>query len=133
VRLIAVAVFVLTMAVVSLTAHHSITAVYDSSRQVRVEGTIARFRFVNPHPYVELTAQGAGGVAQGWHLEMDNRVELAGVGMTADTLQPGDRVVVTGSASRTEARAMYVRTLVRPADGFTYEQVGTSPRITRRK
>ena len=51
--------------------------------------------------------------------------------MTAETLKPGDRLVVTGSQSRTEPRNLYVRKLVRPADGFEYEQVGASPVVRK--
>ena len=63
---------------------------------------------------------------------MDNRFELAGIGMTGDTLKPGDRVVVTGSLGRTEPRTLYIRRLDRPADGFRYEQVGSRPRVGNR-
>ena len=60
---------------------------------------------------------------------MDNRFELADIGMTSATLKPGDRVVVTGSLGRTEPRTLYIRQLDRPADGFRYEQVGSRPRV----
>ena len=60
---------------------------------------------------------------------MDNRFELADIGMTSETLKPGDRVVVTGSLGRTEPRTLYIRQLDRPADGFRYEQVGSRPRV----
>ena len=33
-------------------AHHSIAGVYDSTRQVTVEGIVTEFHFVNPHPFV---------------------------------------------------------------------------------
>ena len=62
---------------------------------------------------------------------MDNRFELIGVGMNAESLKPGDRVTVTGSASRERAEALYVMRLDRRSDGFRYEQVGTSPRVRR--
>ena len=108
-------------------AHHSIARVYDSSRQVTIEGTVDTFHFVNPHPFLVL--DGDGGAAAQWRLEMDNRSELAQVGMTDGTLRPGDRIIVTGSLSRTHSQSLYVRRLERPADGFGYEQVGNSPRI----
>jgi hypothetical protein len=63
---------------------------------------------------------------------MDNRSELAAAGMTVDSLRFGDVVQVTGSPSRSEAHALYVQKLTRPSDGFSYEQVGSSPRVTRR-
>jgi hypothetical protein len=114
-----------------VSAHHSIVGVYDASQSVTIDATVTQFRFVNPHPSLVVEVS-EGGRAQPWHLELDNRRELAAVGMTAETLRPGDRVVVTGSRSRTERRSLYVRRLVRPSDGFEYEQVGTSPRIKTR-
>jgi hypothetical protein len=108
-------------------AHHSISAVYDSTRQQRIEGVVAEFQFVNPHPFVIVTVDAGSG--ESWRLEMDNRFELVGVGMTSDTLKPGDRIVVTGSLGRTEPRTLYIRQLDRPADGFRYEQVGSRPRV----
>src|SRR5688500_3645580 len=112
-------------------AHHSIAGVYDASRQVKLEGIVSPFQFVSPQPFVELDVQGAAGKAQRWRLTMDNRFELSGVGRTADTLRPGDRVVVTGSAARDNSQSLYIRALERPADGFLYEQVGSSPRVRR--
>jgi hypothetical protein len=109
-------------------AHHSISAVYDTTRPQRIEGVVAAFQFVNPHPFVIVTVGGEGG-SESWRLEMDNRFELAGIGMTSDTLRPGDRVVVTGSPGKLDSRALYVRRLDRPMDGFRYEQVGSRPRV----
>lgn len=119
----------LVLASLAAQAHHSISGVYDGARQQRLEAVVAEFRFVNPHPFVIVTVQ-ADGAEESWRLEMDNRFELADVGMTDSTLKPGDRVVVTGSLGRTEPRTMYIRQLDRPADGFRYEQVGSRPRVS---
>ena len=117
------------LASLSAQAHHSIAAVYDSAREQRLEAVVAEFQFVNPHPFVIVTVQEDGAETL-WRLEMDNRFELAGVGMTDATLKPGDRVVVTGSLGRIEPRTLYIRQLDRPADGFRYEQVGSRPRVS---
>lgn len=109
-------------------AHHSISAVYDGTRQQRLEGVVSEFQFVNPHPFVIVTVE-SDGAEESWRLEMDNRFELQGVGMTEASLRPGDRVVVTGSLGRIEPRTLYIRRLDRPADGFRYEQVGSRPRV----
>ena len=114
-----------------LSAHHSISAVYDTRQPVSVEGVITEFHFVNPHPYLVIEGKEAGGEAQPWHMEMDNLGELVAVGVTKDTLRPGDRVTVTGSRSRSKRQSLYVRKLVRSGDGFEYEQVGSSPRVKR--
>jgi hypothetical protein len=110
-------------------AHHSISAIYDTSRQMAVEGVITAFRFVNPHPFLMMDVKDASGKTQQWRLEIDNRSELAEIGVTRETWKPGDWIVVTGSPARTQRHSLYVRRLDRPADGFWYEQVGNSPRI----
>ena len=95
-----------------------------------VDWDVAQFRFVQPHPFVLVDVR-RGSAAEQWHLELDNRWELADIGFTETTLKPGDRVVVTGSPARREPQRMYVRRLDRPADGFGYEQVGTRPRLRK--
>ena len=110
-------------------AHHSISSIYDSSRRVTLEGVVAEFQLVNPHPFLFIDVKDGTGEAQRWRLEMDNRSELAAIGVTANTFKPGDRVVVTGSLARNEGQRMYLLRLDRAADGFWYEQVGQSPKI----
>lgn len=111
-------------------AHHSIASVYDSSRQVTVEGIVTQFHFVNPHPFAMMDVTDGNGKAQPWRLEMDNRWELVEVGFTTGTLKQGDRIVVMGSLARSQPQSLYIRRLDRPADGFKYEQVGSRPRVT---
>lgn len=113
-------------------AHHSIASVYDSARTVTIEGRVHEFRFVNPHPILVVDVASRGGT-QSWRLEMDNRSELARIGVTSDTLKAGEYVVATGSASRIEQYRLYLRSLERPADGFRYEQVGSRPRVSARR
>jgi hypothetical protein len=113
----------------AVSAHHTLTSVYDSSKQVTIDGVIAQFQFINPHPFLLLDVKSDDGRTRQWRLEMDNRFELADIGMTAETLKPGDRVVVSGSPGRSQSQILYIRKLDRPADGFQYEQVGSSPRV----
>jgi hypothetical protein len=115
----------------SLHAHHSISSLYDSSRQVNLEGIVAEFQLVNPHPFLFIDVADATGRSQRWRLEMDNRSELAAIGVTASTFKPGDRVMVRGSLARTQGERLYLVRLDRPADGFWYEQIGQSPKIGR--
>jgi len=112
-------------------AHHSLSD-YDSSRSTTVEGLVAQYQFVNPHPFLVLDVRDRSGAVQQWKLEMDNRSELSDIGVTKETFKAGDRIVVSGSPGHTQPRIMYIRKLERPADGFGYEQVGTSPQLRSR-
>ena len=113
-------------------AHHSIAGMYDQGRRVMLDATIAQYQFVNPHPFVMLEVSDADGAVRSWKAELDNRWELEQIGMTATTLRAGDRVVVTGSPGRDNTPLLYVWRLERRTDGLLYEQVGTSPRVSRR-
>ena len=115
---------------VSASAHHSIAAVYDSSQPRTLDGVVTRFAFIHPHPFIMLEVRDGKSAPQSWRLEMDNRFELEDIGVTVDTFKAGDRIVVTGSPGRNRRMNSYIRRLDRPADGFLYEQVGASPRIS---
>ena len=110
-------------------AHHSISGVYDSRRDVRVDGVVTQFEFVNPHAFITLEVRETGRVPQRWRVELDDSGELSDIGMTAKTLQPGDRVIVVGSPARREANRLYLGRLDRPADGYSFEQVSGRPRL----
>jgi hypothetical protein len=114
-------------------AHHSLASMYDGSRQTSIDASVTAFHFVNPHPYLIVAVNDGGSDRAEWRLELDNRHELVDVGMTEQTLRPGDRVLVSGSPGRQQARILYVRRLERPSDGFFYEQEGFSPRIRTRR
>jgi len=112
-------------------AHHSIAGMYDQSRRVTLDGTIAQFQFVNPHPFVMVDVKTSNGAPQSWKAELDNRWELQEIGIAPTTFRAGDRVVITGSPGRDRTPLLYVWRLERPADGLLYEQIGTSPRVSR--
>lgn len=106
-------------------AHHSFASIYDDSRSVTLDGVVKEFRFVHPHPVLVIGVDGG----EPWHAEMDNRFELAEIGITAATFRAGDRVHISGSPGRKEPRILYLWKLERAADGLRYEQIGYTPYI----
>ena len=119
----ALALVILTATAVD--AHHSIAGMYDSTSPVTIDGVVTEYRFVSPHPYLDVRDSRT---SQTWRLEMDNRRELESIGVDEQTIKPGDRLVVTGSPSRRGANQMYIERLQRPSDGFGYEQYNSRPR-----
>jgi Family of unknown function (DUF6152) len=111
--------------------HHSIAAVYDRAKPVKLDAVVVEFAMVQPHPFLIVEVRNGGELVR-WRGELDNRHELIAIGMTAETLKPGDRIIVSGNAGRTQPQSLYVYRLDRPADGFWYEQVGMSPKIGTR-
>jgi Family of unknown function (DUF6152) len=116
----------------TVTAHHSITAIYDRNARTSLTGIVSEFRLVNPHAFLTMEVE-RDGRAEAWKLELDNRSELASIGMTSDTLKPGDRIVASGTRAFDGSRSIYAYRIDRAADGFWYEQVGSTPRIGRNR
>jgi hypothetical protein len=52
-----------------LWAHHSITAVFDTSKQVRIEGELTEVEWVNPHIFLHLNVTNAAGAVVPWKVE----------------------------------------------------------------
>lgn len=119
----------LALAGTAVRAHHSIAGMYDRGRETTVDGVVTQFRFVSPHPFIDLKDARSG---QAWQIELDNRREFEDIGITADSIKPGDRVVIVGSLARQDANRMYARRLTRPADGFGFEESGSRPRLSGR-
>ena len=101
-------------------AHHSIAAMYARENSITVEGKVIRFEYVNPHPAIHLETRSAAGEAEVWVIEWSSRNRLETRGYSADTLQPGDLLVINGAPARDGSRRLFVSKLLRPADGFEY-------------
>jgi len=119
-------VTILLLTVVSLSglaahAHHSFTAVYQVGETITVEGKVAQFLFRNPHSVLHVLAPDESGAEARWAIEWQAANQLGAGGVEADSLRPGDLVVVTGNPSR-DPRELRIRrvTIVRTADGFTW-------------
>ena len=100
-------------------AHHSFAAVYKSDESIRVEGKVVQFLYRNPHSVLHVLTENEDGTTTRWAIEWQGATQLGAAGMNAQTLRPGDPVVVTGSPGRVEAEhRMLLVTITRTTDGF---------------
>ena len=100
-------------------AHHSQAAQYDTGTQVKIEGTLVQFQFRNPHTFVHIEAPDESGQVQRWSIEWGGSGQLTGQGVTRTTLKYGDVVVITANPSRTpNDHKLHMLTLRRNSDGF---------------
>lgn len=81
-------------------AHHSFSAEFDVGRPVEFTGTITRVEWTNPHAWLFLVAEDEQGNLQDWAVELLGINVLMRRGVTRDTIQPGDRLFVSGFGSR---------------------------------
>ena len=79
----------------SLLAHHSL-ANYDTTKAVRVKGTIVQFHQINPHSFIYLDEKSADGQTRRWAIEGPSIRQLDRAGFAKDVLKQGDVVEVCG-------------------------------------
>jgi hypothetical protein len=96
-------------------AHHSNTA-YDMNKPVTWRVQVTEFKFVNPHAYVFFTMADGGGKTVEGRCELAARTMLARQGWTIDTIKPGEKLTLHGSAGRNEPNVCLLGDFVR-ADG----------------
>ncbi len=82
-----------------LIAHHSF-AMFDSSKQVTLSGTVTMFEWTNPHAYIEIDVADTGGAVKHWSVEMGSPSILMQSGWKFKDLKHGDKVTVRISPLR---------------------------------
>jgi Family of unknown function (DUF6152) len=74
-------------------AHHSF-AMFDSAKDVTLEGTVVEFQWTNPHSWVQVQAKDSSGKQVEWSIEMASPNSLARSGWKRTSLKPGDKVTL---------------------------------------
>lgn len=104
-------------------AHHSITANFDQSREVEVHGTVVDFNYVSPHASMVIdgiayeNGEALSDTVQRWEIESSAVKGLAARGITADTFEPGDEIVVRGAPHRNSSLTRMNSSTFLAADG----------------
>lgn len=80
--------------------HHAISLNYDPERTGTIEGEVAEVFWANPHVHYYLTVTGDDGSEVTWDVETGNIIGMSRRGITRETIQVGDRLVVEGTLGR---------------------------------
>ena len=103
-------------------AHHGWLD-FDSNHEVTFEGTVTDFHFTNPHCVVEFSVKDEKGQVLKWQGEFASPGELGRKSWTAASLQPGDKIVISGHPAKDKTLAMHV-TKIRMPDGLEVKLEG---------
>jgi hypothetical protein len=77
----------------SAMAHHSF-AMFDSAKEVTLDGTVREFQWTNPHSWIQLQVMENGQMTE-YSIEGGSPNGLARKGWKRTSLKPGDKVKVT--------------------------------------
>ena len=81
-------------------AHHAFSAEFDANLPIKVEGTITKVEWINPHAWVHVETTMDNGETMTWELEAGTPNTLVRRGLTRTLLRPGTEVVVRGYQSK---------------------------------
>jgi hypothetical protein len=106
----------IALAILSLPvlAHHG-TAAFDTSKMVKVKGTVTNLQFTNPHVLLFFDCKNEKGETEQWQGELTAPNKLIRAGWDKHTLKPGDSVTVGGYASVSGAHTIWIRELIGPS------------------
>ena len=114
----------MVLTVMPAAAHHSLAGDYFMNQRVTVEGDLVQFLYRNPHAFVELKGkESTTGEPVTWSVEWAGAGRLGRRGVTAETLKPGDHVIITGQPGRNPgAHRLHLVTITRPADKWEWQR-----------
>jgi hypothetical protein len=90
--------------------HHS-HAMYESTQQVTLAGTVKELQWNNPHVVLYLVVRGENGQANNWALEGGSPAQLIEQGWPSGNPKPGDEISVTIRPLKGGARGGLIRTV----------------------
>jgi len=115
------------IAVASLSAHHSLTAVFDMGQRIAVTCTLTKIDWINPHIVVAIEARGDGGKIDHWTFQSNPPSWYRSVGLArADFAKAlGQTVSVEGVRAREEMLFGYMQKIKLP-DGTSLELISST-------
>jgi DNA/RNA endonuclease YhcR with UshA esterase domain len=77
-------------------AHHAFAAEFDVNKPVKVNGTITKIEFTNPHAWLYVDVKEPDGTVTNWRFELGAPNALIRLGWKTDTVKAGTEVEITG-------------------------------------
>jgi hypothetical protein len=98
-------------------AHHS-AAMFDTSAEITLKGTVAEWAWSNPHCTLRIDVKGKDGTVTRWAVATSNIADLSKRGWSRRTFTVGEEVTVLAQPAKSGEPVGMIKTVVM-ADGKT--------------
>ena len=106
-------------------AHHSFAAEFDVTKPVKLQGTVTKMEWINPHSWIHIDVKNPDGTVTNWMVEGGSPNSLLRRGFTKHSLEPGTEIVVEGYQAKDGANRANGRDLTFPDGKKLF--IGTNP------
>jgi hypothetical protein len=113
-RIAAAVVAILLFATISLVAHHSNAAQFDSAKRLTLKGEVTKIEWTNPHAYIYVDVKEDSGKVVSWSLEGFPPNTLLRTGWSRKDLKQGDVISFEGCTARDGTSIMLAREITLP-------------------
>ena len=77
-------------------AHHSFAAEYDADKPAKIQGTVKKVEWINPHSWIHIDVKQPDGTTVRWMIEGGTPNTLLRNGLKRDSLPVGTEIIVDG-------------------------------------
>ena len=105
---------VLLAATVPAWAHHSFASEYDADKPSKIQGTVKKVEWINPHSWITIEVKAPDGTVQTWEIEAGAPNAMFRRGFNRDSLPIGTEIVVTGYLAKNGLHRVNGRDLTLP-------------------
>ncbi len=116
---IGVAVLALLAGAAPAVAHHAFSAEFDANRPLRLEGTISKTEWINPHSWIHIDVEGEDGQVVTWAVECGAPNSLMRRGLNKNSVPTGTALVIDGFGAKNGSNTANARDITFP-DGSRF-------------
>ena len=84
------------VAAMPVRAHHAFAAEFDAKKPIKLQGTVAKMEWINPHTWIHIDVKRPNGKVERWMIEGGPPNALYRRGFTKDSLPLGIEIIVEG-------------------------------------
>jgi hypothetical protein len=87
-------VIVVAASVIPVAAHHSVSQMFDTSKEITIQGMITKIEWTNPHARLWVDAKNENGAVSNWELQLPAPNAIRYENVNRDFVKAGDQVTV---------------------------------------